>query len=121
MAEASVLILWGTNKTGRETMGLGVFQSAVGWFEKEKQAGRLDDVKVGIGDAGALSLTAGYLVAEGTNAQIGKLLENQEFKSLTLKAFHVVDGFQVLRCSTGTAIPSRIENLVAIRRELGIA
>jgi hypothetical protein len=120
VAEASVLILWGTNKVGRETMGLGIFTNAVAFFEKERHAGRLEDVKVGIGDTGALSQTAGYLVAEGTNEQITNLLANAEFKAHTLKAFHVVDGFQVVRCATGTAIPMRIEQLVAVRRELGI-
>lgn len=120
MAEASLLITWGTNKVGRETMGLGVFMGVMSFFEKQKSSGALAEFKVGIGNQGALSQTSGYIIAEGTNDQINKLSENTEFNAHVLKAFHVVEGIHIQRCVTGTAVPNRIEQLLAVRKELGI-
>lgn len=120
MAEASVFITWGSNKTGRETMGLGVFMASMAYFEKKKAAGALADVKVGLGDTGAISRTAGYIIAEGTNDQIANLLDDVEFKTHVTKAYHVVEDINVQRCTTGTAVPNRIESLLAVRKELGI-
>jgi hypothetical protein len=120
MAEASLLITWGNNVAGRETMGLGVFQQALGYAEKQKQGKKLEDYRVGIANTGAIQTTSGYLIYEGTEAQIGAVLDDQEFKTIVLKAFHVVTNINIARCGTGTAIPSRIEQLLAVRAELGI-
>lgn len=120
MAEASVMINWGRSETGREMMGINVFREALTYWEKQKSSGNIEDYKVGLTQMGDLGMHAGYAVLEGSNAQISKMMDDEQFQTLVMKATHVVQTMNVHRCATGTAIPQRIEKLVAIRNGLGI-
>ena len=119
MAQASILTTWGAVYTGRESMGLAVFQEVIMYYESAKAAGKLEDFKVGICEAGDVSALSGYMVAEGSASQIQAIVGDEAFKRLIAKATHVVP-FTLVQAATGTAIPGSIERLLGARKELGI-
>ncbi|MCC6528187.1 MAG: hypothetical protein IT373_36405 [Polyangiaceae bacterium] len=119
MAQASILTTWGTVHVGRESMGLRVFQEVLTYYESAKAAGKLEDFKVGLCEAGDVGALSGYMVAEGSTAQVQAMFADEAFKRLVAKATHVVS-FSMVSCSTGTAIPASIERLLGVRKELGI-
>ena len=110
MADTSLFTTWSAVFPTRETMGLGVFQEAIAYYEKRKAAGKLADFRVG----------SGYMIAEGSREQIQAIVDDEEFKRIVAKATHVVP-FSISRCSTGTGVGASVERLLAVRKELGIA
>src|SRR5262245_51129585 len=119
MAESSILTTWGATYPGRETMGLGIFQEVIQYYETAKAEGRIAEFRVGITELGNIGDLSGYMLAEGTAGQVQTLLADAGFKKLLAKATHVVP-FSVVSCATGTAIPSSVERLLTARGELGI-
>ena len=120
MSEASLYTTWEQVLVGRETLGLAVFQEVIGFYEKRKAAGQLAEVRVGLTELGAVSADNGYIVAEGSRAQIQAIVEDEEFKRLVAKATHAVR-FSISRCVTGPAIGGAVERLLSVRKEMGIA
>jgi hypothetical protein len=100
-------------------MGLMIFQEVINYYEKRKAAGKLAEFRVGITELGAISTQSGYMIAEGTQAQITELVNDEEFKRLITKATHVVP-FSINRCATGAGVATAVERLLHVRKELGI-
>ncbi|MBK9001780.1 MAG: hypothetical protein IPM35_39155 [Myxococcales bacterium] len=119
MADASILTTWGAVFPGRETMGLSVFQGAIGFFQDQKSKGNIEEFKVGITEVGELSKQAGYMLVEGSVAQLRKLIDSEDYKRLLTRAAHVVP-VSVSHTVTGPAVMQAVERLIAVRNELGI-
>jgi|SoiMethySBSTD1v2_1073268.scaffolds.fasta_scaffold1330048_2 hypothetical protein len=119
MAESSILTTWGAVHVGRETMGLGIFQEAIGYYMAAQQAGKLADFKVGICENGNMGNLAGYMVAEGSTEQIQAIWADEAYKRIVAKATHVVS-FSMVTCATGSAVSGAVERLLGVRKELGI-
>lgn len=119
MSDTSLFTTWSAVVPGRETLGLAVFQEAIGYYEKRKAAGKLADFKVAITELGAVSRDSGYMIAEGTKEQIQAILDDDEFKRIVTKATHVVP-FSMSRCVTGKGIGAAVERMLAVRKEMGI-
>jgi len=119
MADASILTTWGTTHPGRETMGLAVFQAAIGFFQEQKAKGNIEEFKVGITEVGPLAQLNGYMLVEGSVAQLRALVDTEDYKRILTKAVHVVP-VSVSHNVTGNAVMQSVERLVAVRNELGI-
>jgi len=119
MADASILITWGAVHTGRESMGLSVFQGAIGYYMDQKAKGNIEEFKVGITEVGRLAETAGYMLIEGSVDQLRKMVDSEDYKRLLTKAMHVVP-VSVSHTVTGNAVMQAVERLVSVRNELGI-
>lgn len=119
MADASILTTWGGVFAGRETMGLSVFQGAIQFFQEHKSKGNIEEFKVGIAEVGRLSELGGYMLVEGSVAQLRKLIDSEEYKRIITKAVHVVP-MSVSHNVTGAAVMQSVERLMAVRSELGI-
>jgi hypothetical protein len=100
-------------------MGLMIFQQVIAYYEGRKAAGKLAEFRVGVTELGAIGSQSGYMIAEGTHAQIAELTNDEEFKKLITKATHVV-AFSINRCSTGAGVAATVERLLHVRKELGI-
>jgi hypothetical protein len=119
MSDASILITWGAVYPNRETMGLTVFQGALGFYGEQKSKGNLSDFKVGLTEVGNIAAGAGYMVLEGSVDQLRKLVDSEDYKRLLTKAAHVVP-LSVSHCVTGNAVMQSVERLLSVRNELGI-
>jgi hypothetical protein len=121
MADSSIFFTWGAPVLGRENQGLEVFQEALNFWEKKKGEGVIEDYKVGVTENGDFGRTAGYMVVEGEQKKITELMHSQEHRRLVMRAMHIVENMTMCQCATGTAIPGRMEQLVNVRKELGIS
>lgn len=119
MADASILTTWGASLAGRESMGLNVFQAAIGFWEEHRAKGNIESFRVGITEVGSLAETAGYMLVEGSVAQLRKIADSEEYKRLITKAVHVVP-VTVSHNVTGNAVMQSVERLISVRNELGI-
>ena len=119
MADASILTTWGSPFPGRENMGLGIFQAALAYWEEQKQKKNIEEYRVGIVEVGDIGKLSGYVVLEGSVAQLRKLVDTEEYKRLILKAAHVVP-ITITHNVTGGAVLQTVERLVSVRNELGI-
>ena len=119
MADASILTTWGASLEGRETMGLGVFQAAIGFWEAHKEKGNIESFRVGISEVGNLTELSGYMLVEGSVAGLRKIVDSEEYKRLITKAVHVVP-VSVAHNVTGPAVMTSVERLISVRSELGI-
>lgn len=120
MADRSIHISWGRNPSGRETMGLGVFQAAVQYSAGLEKNGKIESFRLGIARQGNISTHAGFMLMEGSQEQIRDVLDDSAFQDLVIKASHCVEDLRVVECVAGDGVPARIERLVAVRSELGI-
>jgi hypothetical protein len=120
MANAAIISSWGANVAGREAMGLGVFMGAVQYFTERKAAGEIEDLRIYLAAQGNLSEVAGHMIVEGSAAQIAALTEREDYRTLIVKAVHIVHNFNSTTYHTGDEIMKRIEMLQAARKELGI-
>ncbi|MBK7580687.1 MAG: hypothetical protein IPI67_10825 [Myxococcales bacterium] len=119
MSDASIMVTWGGVFAGRETMGLTVFQSAIGFYSEQKAKGNITEFKVGIAEVGAISSSAGYMLIEGSVDQLRKLVDSEDYKRILTKAVHVVP-MNVSHNVTGNTVMQSVERLVSVRNELGI-
>jgi len=120
MAQSAVIFSWGSNVVGREAIGLGVFSSAIQYFNDLKQKGQIEDIRAYISDGGDVGQTAGHMVVEGTTAQITAMRDRNDYQLLVIKAAHVVTNMRVTLSATGEVVMKKIEQLQVARKELGI-
>jgi hypothetical protein len=120
MSTSAIITSWGSNVSGREQMGMGVFMGAIQYFTERKQKGEIDELRVYVANDGDIAGTAGHMIVEGSAAQLSALAAREDYQAIILKAAHVVHGFRTSSFTTGNAIMKRIEMLQGVRKELGI-
>lgn len=62
----------------------------------------------------------GAMIVEGEITQLRDLIHSDWYSDTIIKARHLVDNLNEVRCVTGDAIQSNIERVVKARKELGI-
>jgi len=117
----SVFITWGMSILGREAVGLEVFDSGIAYFARLKHDGILDDFKVGLAEHGSFDLVSGYVVLEGSEEKLNRVLKSDEYRTLIIKAAHVASNVVVVPCFAGEAIAQRVEQFISARAALGIS
>ena len=120
MAQSAIMFSWGAAVVGREAMGLGVFSSALQYFNDLKQKGQIEDIRAYISDSGDIGVNAGFMAVEGSTAQIAAMTERSDYQVLVVKAAHVVTNMRVTPTATGELVMKKIEQLQIARKELGI-
>jgi hypothetical protein len=85
---------WGTPVRGREERALETFNEAVGLYGRMQQDGRIESLDVVL--LGANSVLNGFMLLNGTAAQIAALAEDDEFQRVTLDAAMIVDDLNVM-------------------------
>jgi len=120
MADASLHLTWGTPVVGRETQGLMVFQEALAFWGKHKEAGNIESLRVGLAREGAFTQVSGYMLVEGSAAKLSTITDSDDYKRLIVKAMHIVENIHITACEADTAVPLAVERLISVRKTLGI-
>jgi hypothetical protein len=120
MSDAAIHMTWGVPVVGRENQGLVVFQEAIAFWGKHKEAGNVESFRVGLARAGHLGALSGYMLIEGATGKLDTITNSEEYKRLIVKAAHIVENIAITPCDADTAIPASIERLLAVRKQLGI-
>ena len=120
MADAALIVRWGTGIPGRETMGLGVFMGSMQFWGQLKAAGDIEDFRVYSFEQGDVSHASGMVCLEGSSEQINAVLDRDDYKMLMVKAGHIVSDMHVVKAETGAAVMKGVERLQSARKELGI-
>jgi hypothetical protein len=94
MADRVMFIGWGTPVRGREERALEVFNESVGLYGRMQQDGRIESFDVML--LGANSVLNGFMLLNGTAAQIAALNDDEEFTRAILDASMIVDDLNVM-------------------------
>jgi hypothetical protein len=114
----SICFTWGHYFVGRENEGMACFAAAIKYFKDRLDQKKIDRYMVGVAVQGNFTNFAGYLVAEGTPAQITEILNDEletgppppemptSFQGLVSVARHCIFNFSVVRCDAlGASAP----------------
>jgi hypothetical protein len=118
-ANAAIYVSWGGAIPGREAKSLEVFMHAVEYYGRLEKEGKIAALRTYVATTGN-SKFSGFMVIEGEVAQLRTLVDSDEYKSILVKARHLVEGVDVVHCVTGGEVLKSIEQLVAARKQLGI-
>ncbi len=121
VTDSAVLVQWGIPYPGREPISMGVFMSAVKLYSDLEEAGKIANMNVYLNREGCFARHTGTMVVEGTAAQIDALLASEDHQRLMTQGSHVATNFTVQRADTGPAVLRRVDQMNAVRDELGIA
>ena len=95
MADRILFIGWGATVRGREERALEVFQSAVGFYGRCQQEGRIEAFDVALLEPHGGGL-AGFMELRGSVEQPDALRADEEFRRITLDASLIVDELGVV-------------------------
>jgi hypothetical protein len=120
MANAAVMIKWGNPFVGREAKSLEVFMQAVEYFGGLVSSKKIEAHRTYIAQSGDFSALGGFMLLEGEVDQLRKVLDSEEYRTLNLKARHLVDRIDEVHCLAGNEIGNEVARIQKIRKELGI-
>ena len=89
MADRALFIGWGEGVPGREERGLEVFNDAMGMYGRMQQDGRIEKFDVCLLDPHGGGL-AGFILLQGSQAQLAAVQDDPEFRKNLLDASLVV-------------------------------
>ena len=118
MAEAGLFIGWGSPVRGRETVGLGVFQEAIGYWGAQQEAGALESFDVVILEPHGGDL-AGFFLIRGSEEQVATLRDADDYRRLITRAGMVVEGVGAVGAFLGDGLPAAVERYQAAATEFG--
>jgi hypothetical protein len=118
MAEAGLFIGWGAPVRGRETVGLGVFQEAIGYWGSQQGAGAIESFEVVILEPHGGDL-AGFFLIRGSENQIAALRATDEFARLITRAGMVVERVGAVGAFLGDGLGQAVERYQAAATEFG--
>lgn len=119
-ANAALYLCWGHAVPGREQKSLEVFMQAMEFNASLEKKGQITAHRTYITTTGSMERFGGFMVLEGSVEQLRQVIDSDEWKSLRLRAEHVVRGIDVVHCVTGAEIPKMVQQIVDVRRQLGI-
>ena len=119
-ANAALYLCWGHPVPGREQKSLEVFMQAQEFNATLEKQGKIAAHRTYIATTGSMERFAGFMVVEGTVQQLRDLVDSDEWKNLRLRAEHLVQGIDIVHCVTGAEIPKTVQQIVDVRRQLGL-
>lgn len=117
MATGAMVVSWGTGIPGREAKGLEVFGSALEWAEAQAKAGRIHGHK----EYFCLDEERGFQILEGEVSTLRSLMDDEEFRTIMVKAAAIVHDFRVSLYEGGSdaAIQAGMGRYMTALQELG--
>ncbi len=116
----SIVIQWGSAVAGRENIGLEVFLGVTQYYDGLVKEDKLGSSQVVIFENGNLEQASGMMVLTGSDEQIETVLKSDKHLENVTKATHIVNNVRLMMGTTGEGIPTRIQDLVKWRKELGL-
>jgi hypothetical protein len=120
MSTAAICIRWGAPFVGRETKSLEVFMHAQEYWARLQKEGKITAHRTYIASNGNLEHNGGFAVLEGDVAQLRAVVDSSDYRTLLLKAQHLVSNVEVTHLETGEAIPRLVQEIMTVRKQLGI-
>jgi hypothetical protein len=120
MSNAAICIRWGAPFVGRETKSLEVFMHAQEYWATLQKQGKIAAHRTYLASNGNMFAAGGFAMLEGEVQQLRAVVDSNEFRTLLLKAMHLVSNVEVTHMDAGDTIPKRIEEIVSVRKQLGI-
>jgi hypothetical protein len=105
---SALMIEWGMPKDGRETKALEEFMTHVAWWNELKTKGKVADFRT-YGPVTGNFERAGFVILEGTEAQIDQLRTSEDFRTRLNHVMLVGNHINVTLCETGDAMMSRMQ------------
>jgi hypothetical protein len=104
MADRILFIGWGATVRGREERGLEVFDTAVGFYGRCQQEGRIESFDVILLEPHGGGL-AGYMELHGSADQLNALRADDEFRRILIDASLIVDELGVVEGMANEGVP----------------
>ncbi len=112
MADAAVLIRWGTPVRGREAKALEVFGEAMAYYGKLQQDGAIENFEPVILQQNATSLS-GFVLLRGTRDGLNSVVASDDFQAMTARASLIVDDIGVVNAFIGAELMTGMARLQA--------
>lgn len=112
MADAAVMIRWGTPVRGREARALEVFGEALAYYGSLQQSGAVESFEPVVLQQHASSLN-GFVLLRGTREGLNAVIASPEFQAMTARASLIVDDIGVINASIGAELMTGLATLQA--------
>jgi hypothetical protein len=119
--EAAVMVEWGMPTPGRETRALEEFFSHVQWWSELKTRGTIGDFRIYGTNTGDVGATAGFVIVEGTTAQIAAFVASDDFRRSLSRVSLITPRVTVRTLDTAEAMTKRMQIYGTAIKEMKIA
>lgn len=103
MADAGILISWGSTVRGREHQAADVLQASLQYWQRLKDSGAIEDYHAHFTTTGNSSQLAGFVLIEGERFKLTAARASEEWARLALESGLVVDNLTETTTITGAA------------------
>ncbi len=118
--DTALMVEWGMPTPGRETKALEEFFSHVQWWSELKAKGRIGEFRVYGTNTGPIGSSAGFVVFEGSDKQIGEFLASDDFRRSVSRVSLISSSLSVRTLDTGDTMMKRMQIYGTALKEMGI-
>ena len=117
--DSALIVEWGMPTPGRETRALEEFFAHVQWWSELKAKGTIGEFRLYGTNTGALGASAGFVIVEGSEAQMQAFAASDEFRNSVSKVSLITQTLNVRTLDTGDAMTKRMMIYGAAVKESG--
>jgi hypothetical protein len=121
VSDAAVYVKWGSPVVGRESKSIEVFKEALGVWNRLQKEGLISAHREYFATNGDRDRFRGFVVIEGSVAQLRSMIDGDEWRNLLIKVTSVATNVEVVHCASGAEIPKLLEEVAAVRKQLGVS
>jgi hypothetical protein len=103
MADAALFLGWKAPTVGREGQAMELFTSALGFWNKQKDGGKIESFEPVILSRHGGDMN-GFILVRGDRAKLDEIKKTDEFMSITAQASFCIDGFGVVDAYVGDGV-----------------
>jgi hypothetical protein len=118
--EVGLFIRYGKLVPGREAQAIELFSEASKYYQEKVKAGALTYFEPFFLQTSDLEEETGFFIMKGPAPEIFKLMEEETYRWLLMKAEYVVQHLRVDILTVGEEIPLQLERASKVRAELGV-
>ena len=107
MADRLLLVSWGATVRGREARALEVFNSAIGFYGRLQNEGRIESFDVALLTPTGAGIR-GFVQLRGSDEQLAALRRDDEFVRITVDAQLIVDELALVDGYTGQGVADQM-------------
>ena len=118
MADAGILISWGSTARGREHQASEVLQASLQYWQRLKDSGAIEDFRAHFTTTGNASQLAGFVLIEGERFKLTAARSSEEWSRLMLESGLVVDNLTETTTITGAAFMQALQTFEDVSASL---
>jgi len=115
--EIGLIVKYGKLVPGREEQAIALFAETTQWLHEQLAEGYITYFEPFFYASGDLEADAGFWIVKGDRDKVWKMVDDETFRWLTLKAQFLVDHLRVDWLTVGDAIPQQIERTSKVTTE----